>query len=420
MAAEQSDIPDRASVEVESKASVLFTIHCHAIANSGAAGAILSLANTMRMFGCKVEILSFNDLPRIIPSRFRQIAFPWFVAARVLRMGVRWDIVDGWSDDCSVLLFVRKWRISRFSRRTKIVVHSHGLEHVWLDAVEKEHSRTRMLTWKVPFDWLQSLIYERWMRLRFVEYAMKHGDACLFLNKVDREFAERRLDVDQSRGYVVRNGVPELFIGRSITDADQSSIKVWRIAQIGRYVMQKGIRYGTPALNTVLRRFPTTEVHFLGTNCDPAEVFEGFEPGLHDRVKVTPFYDRSELPELIRDHRVLFFPTLAEGAPLAMIEAMCCGLVPVTTATPGPLELVEPDREGLVVPPRDVDALVAAVARLITDPELWKRLRVNAYQRAQRSAWRIVTQERLAIYATVGGRSTVAQAEVAVSPGQPA
>jgi glycosyltransferase involved in cell wall biosynthesis len=72
---------------------------------------------------------------------------------------------------------------------------------------------------------------------------------------------------------------------------------------------------------------------------------------------------------------VFVLPSRFEGMPNALLEAMAAGLpVVVNDASPGPLEMVEPEVHGLVVPTENVDALASALARLMADPPLRQRL----------------------------------------------
>jgi glycosyltransferase involved in cell wall biosynthesis len=84
---------------------------------------------------------------------------------------------------------------------------------------------------------------------------------------------------------------------------------------------------------------------------------------------------------------VFVLPSRVEGMPNALLEAMSCGLpVVVSDGTPGPLELVEDDVTGLVVPVNDDAALAAALHRLACDAALRRRLgeaaraRVSEYE----------------------------------------
>jgi glycosyltransferase involved in cell wall biosynthesis len=70
-----------------------------------------------------------------------------------------------------------------------------------------------------------------------------------------------------------------------------------------------------------------------------------------------------------------------EGSPNAVLEAMAMGTPVIATSVGGIPDLVEPGRTGLLVPPRDVDALVAAIARLAGDP--WERGAMASAARAR-------------------------------------
>jgi glycosyltransferase involved in cell wall biosynthesis len=81
-----------------------------------------------------------------------------------------------------------------------------------------------------------------------------------------------------------------------------------------------------------------------------------------------------------------------------LAEAMACGLAPVVTSTPGPLEIVQDGHDGLVVPARDPQAIKHALERLITDRALLDKLRRNAHAKVQPYSWSQIAQQRLQLY----------------------
>jgi glycosyltransferase involved in cell wall biosynthesis len=78
---------------------------------------------------------------------------------------------------------------------------------------------------------------------------------------------------------------------------------------------------------------------------------------------------------------------------LALPEAMACGLAPVTTATPGAMEIVRDGHDAIMIPPRDSQAIEQALERLISDRPYLERLRRNAYATAQRYSWTRIARE---------------------------
>lgn len=100
----------------------------------------------------------------------------------------------------------------------------------------------------------------------------------------------------------------------------------------------------------------------------------------------------------MRGHQIKLFPTISEGFGLALIEAMACGLAPITTETPGPMEIVRHGQDAIVIPCRNTTAIVQALERLMGDRPYLEQLRRNAQITAQRYSWSCIAQDTLALY----------------------
>ena len=102
--------------------------------------------------------------------------------------------------------------------------------------------------------------------------------------------------------------------------------------------------------------------------------------GLTDRVRLTGRLPHRELVGYLRAAQVLAHPSIVDrrgsmdGIPNTILEAMAVGTPVVATRLSGIPEVVLPETTGLLVDPGDVEGLAAALARVLTDAELGRRL----------------------------------------------
>ena len=382
---------------------IALSVHHYLDWNSGASGSVMALSKALQDHGHRVELLSFDNLPnwtsRLPPSigvRLRPLIFPWYLARWMRRRLMEFDVVDLLSGDGWLLYSLAQVRRSAIDRPL-FVTRGAGLEHVILEALSGDIGGLRLARGLKSFcGSLYDLFYSRHLRLWEVERSYELADVCLFLNDFDRVYAIERFPLPAERVRLTRNGLPDSLL--ALKSPRRMSGDRLIIAQIGSYVELKGIHYGAKALSDVMARYSHVHVRFLGTSCDREQVLHHFAPELRDRIEVVPAFERDALPRLLADCEIKLYPTLAEGFGKALLEAMACGLAPVSTTTPGPMSIVEPEVDGLLVPPRDSLALAEALGRLIADADLRFRFRTNAHRKAQGFSWEEVTRQRVQIY----------------------
>jgi len=370
---------------------ILFIIHHELDPNAGAAGATLKLGQEYEKLGYQVQYYSFDHLPDRLSELTKSIVFPEFVAAHIAKLcrDQAIDVVNASTGDAWV--WGRMLRRFTGKHQPLLVTQSHGLEHVaHLECLAEARQGNLPLSWKYP-------LYHGGFRLWEVTASLRCADLVFMLNQRDVEYAIHPLKVAPERIHRLPNGIPDTFLNLPFEPTPEPNAAIY-IAQVGSYIARKGIHYGVPALNAILARHPNVKVSFLGTKCAEASVYEDFEPEVRDRIRVISSFSHEDLPILLRGHQILLFPSLSEGFPLAVPEAMACGLAPVSTNIPGPTEMVVDEENALLVPVRDSQAIENALERLIVDRHHLDSLRRNAYATAQQYSWAAIAQRQLSIY----------------------
>jgi glycosyltransferase involved in cell wall biosynthesis len=108
----------------------------------------------------------------------------------------------------------------------------------------------------------------------------------------------------------------------------------------------------------------------------------------------------SDMPNVFAKSHIVCLPTsYGEGVPKVLIEAASCGRPIVTTDAPGCREIVIDGENGILVPIKDVDALVRAIRKLLDSPDLRLRMGLAGRQLVKRKfSLTTVVNETLAVY----------------------
>lgn len=116
---------------------------------------------------------------------------------------------------------------------------------------------------------------------------------------------------------------------------------------------------------------------------------------------------RQDMPEVLASCHVFCLPTwYREGLPKVLLEAMACERAIVTTDAVGCREAVTHMENGLLVPPKDVNALADALQLLLNDSALRRRLAKRGRQRAVNEfGTEMVCEQTLAVFKSVAGQA---------------
>ncbi len=107
------------------------------------------------------------------------------------------------------------------------------------------------------------------------------------------------------------------------------------------------------------------------------------EAGLEQFIHVRSAVTGAEKIELFRCADIFVYPSYHEGMPMAVIEAMACGLPIIATQVGGLPDLVCPGQNGLLVPAGRPDQLANAIQQLVVDPQTRHSMQADSLRRAR-------------------------------------
>ena len=218
--------------------------------------------------------------------------------------------------------------------------------------------------------------------LKLVRRFFHRAANVIVLGETWRDFLVERLDLDEHRVAVVPNGVRQIRPHQERTQLDDRAYRVIFVGEVGR---RKGAATLLAAADRLFRELPGLSIDLLGPlpEKDIAEQARAVA-GAYEGFRLRGAMVGNEKERLIAQADVFVLPSLAEGLPMAMLEAMSAGVVPIVTPVGAIPEVIVDHRNGLLIPPGDPNELAAAILEL-ADRGVREPLAANAYTDWQRS-----------------------------------
>lgn len=172
------------------------------------------------------------------------------------------------------------------------------------------------------------------------------------------------------------------------------------VCSVGRLSSEKGHIHLVNAVPALLTRFPNLRVVVLGDGRDRRSLQKRAEELGVGHAIVFAGFQRDVRP-WIQSSNVLVNPSLTEGMPNVVLEAMALGTPVIATAVGGVPDLIRHQATGLLVPPGSPDAISEAVAELLVDRTKALQIAINAKKRAQDFSPARQLESLLELYAAV-------------------
>jgi len=354
---------------------------------AGAAAIIYQLSELFRSWGHAVNCLFLEDLGSNdnVPRRLIDAAYA-FRLARHIRRNV---------SNYSVLNLHAPWGFAHALRQRLLpsrntppyVLTLQGSEERTVQVMRREAAKGR-----APYFRWKNRQWHRVYHHQMYRQAFRGADHAIVANREAATALQMLHGLDSSQVWFVPNGVDGSFFIPRGRQSDGS-----RLLFVGSWLDRKGIYYLRDAFVQLASRNSSAQLTIAGCMVAEPEVRKWFPESVQQRLHIRPQIAVVDMPRVYAENDVFVFPSLAEGMPLSLLEAMASGMPVVTTDTCGMSDLVEDGYNGLLVKPADADALARAVELLVGDGDLRVRLGVRGCETARRYTWELVGRKYLSV-----------------------
>ncbi len=211
-------------------------------------------------------------------------------------------------------------------------------------------------------------------------------DRVVCVSKSVADFAARVIGIPPAKLVVIPNGIPlgdfrpgDQAKARATLEMPPSALVV---GAVGRLQPVKGIHYLLEAFARLASDHPEAILLLVGDGPQRAQL-ERLARHVGGSERVCFLGSRSDVPRLLQAMDIFVLPSIWEGMPNAALEAMAAGLPTVATAVGGTPEVVVDGVTGLLAPPCNPDALAQAIARLLRNPDLRRKMGQAGQERVE-------------------------------------
>lgn len=343
--------------------------------------------------GHSVDFYCAEDLPESVRGRSARFSFPLSVVryARIAaQTGQPYDVINIHEPSGAAIAILKK-----LAGNPRVAVTTYGVEERgWARLLEEADLGREQVRLKSRFLYPATLLWQ-------ARLALTQADHVFCSNMEDHEYLTSRFGVSANRITRIHSGAASIYAEES---CNRDYSKAERLLFAGTWLRRKGTYDLIPAFSQLAERYPNLKLVVLNGGAQEADIRALFPEQVRCRVICQQSEPEKGIAAAMAAADIYLLPSLFEGTPLTLIEAMFGGMPIVTTATCGMKDVIADGRNGLLIPLRSPDALVASVERLLNDPPLRARLGQTARSEAlQLYNWQRVAEPVRRVYEQLCG-----------------
>lgn len=260
----------------------------------------------------------------------------------------------------------------------------------------------RKMRGKPYYIWGQgSEIYLRWLfKKQYLKLIFKHASMVIALTEdMRREIRE----ICDRQVVVVPNGVDlnqfENVSGKDIRRQLEISVGRKVIVFVGRLHPIKGLGYLVRAMKLVKERNKDAVLVMVGGGEEKGRLEKlAADLGLLEDIRFVDSVASEEVPRFLMASDVFVLPSMSEGFPNVILEAMACGLPIVATRVGGLPEIIEDGKNGLLVEPGNPEQIAGSILQLLGDDRVREKISENNREKVKNYDWERVIDKLEEIY----------------------
>lgn len=273
----------------------------------------------------------------------------------------------------------KQFRFLVHQRQTYDIIHSHQcFNHAVIDTLVAQWLGKKSILKIACAGEVGDLnVFSRFRGFKMARRILHQTDAVIAISaEIEKELL--RYGFSAQRIYRIPNGVDIEEFARRRAFPDRSKII---FLLIGRRTPQKGIDIAFKAMQVLLKKnINNIELRLYGLDYPEYDYRKtAQECGVQAVVRF--YHHTDEILDIYHDAHCLILPSRAEGLSNVLLEAMSLELPVIATRISGTVDVVEHEKNGILIAPEDPVALAAAMEQVITNPEITVLLGKKARRR---------------------------------------
>jgi glycosyltransferase involved in cell wall biosynthesis len=256
----------------------------------------------------------------------------------------------------------------------KIAVYkTNQMSGAWTAVLAKKLFKKKLIV-RCGYEWLDFL--KRDNKNKFLLFIIKkiekfiynNADKIVITSEKDKEFIMDNFKINPEKIAVINNYIDtNLFIKK-----ENNKNKKNKLVFVGRFNQQKNLFNLLEAVNNL-----KVELNLIGSGELEKELKEKAKNIKMAQINFLGNILNENLPEKLNENEIFVFPSLYEGNPKALLEAMSVGLVILTTKVKGIREIVKHKENGYLVETNS-DSIKKGLEELLNNDELRNKISINA------------------------------------------